>query len=106
MSGRTVKVPPTPGPSAVLCYATPPLDGSKGNPMLHCDRKHGHGGRHSWELAAELAGFDASHVRALVFRINRADQTPTAITDDEHHAVLREARDVLEALAGILEVKP
>jgi hypothetical protein len=50
MTIERVKVPAVPGPPAVLCYATPPLDGSKGNPMIHCDRKHGHGGRHSWEL--------------------------------------------------------
>lgn len=56
MSGDAIKVPPTPGPRAVLCYATPPLDGSKGNPMLHCDRKASHGGRHSWELEGPANG--------------------------------------------------
>jgi hypothetical protein len=63
MSTDAIKVPPVPGPRAVLCYATPPLDGSRGNPMVHCDRKHGHGGRHSWELAA---GVDVEALAAAV----------------------------------------
>lgn len=54
MSGQTIKVPRTPGPPGVLCYETPPLDGSRGNPMVHCDRKAKHGGRHSWELAVDV----------------------------------------------------
>jgi hypothetical protein len=47
---ETVKVPATPGPKKQLCYQTPPLDGSRGNPMVHCDRAINHAGRHSWEL--------------------------------------------------------
>jgi len=100
---RTVKVPKVPGPRAVLCYDTPPLDGSKGNPMQHCDRKASHGGRHSWERMTSIAERDASDVRSLVFRLKRAELTPAEISDDEHRAVLREARQVLDELVGVLE---
>lgn len=66
MSGKTIKVPPTPGPTAVLCYLTPPLDGSKGNPMLHCDRRKGHTGRHTWELDAPAPGPSPRNVQTTL----------------------------------------
>lgn len=63
---KPIKVPGVPGPPAVLCYETPPLDGSRGNPMVHCDRKAKHGGRHSWELAVDVEALAAA-VEALPY---------------------------------------
>lgn len=48
-TSKIIKVPKSPKPTAKLCWETPPLDGSKGNPMIHCDRKDGHGEKHTWE---------------------------------------------------------
>lgn len=48
--GNTIKVPQVEGPTKQLCYVSPPLDGTQGNPMLHCDRPKGHAGSHYWEV--------------------------------------------------------
>jgi len=52
---NTIKVPETKGPKRELCWKTPPLDGSQGNPMLHCDRAAGHIGMHTWEYKNEFS---------------------------------------------------
>lgn len=56
---QTIHVPAVPGPRKQLCYVSPPLDGSGGNPMLHCDRAAQHSGLHSWELTARLEKAEA-----------------------------------------------
>jgi hypothetical protein len=61
----TIKLPPTPAPRTLQCYVTPPLDGSRGNPMLHCDRAKGHTGLHTWELVGEI---DALHRKLQAVR--------------------------------------
>jgi len=53
---RVVRVARVAGPLARLCWATPPLDGSQGNPMVHCDRRRGHRGPHSWACVPSFAG--------------------------------------------------
>ena len=47
----TIKIPSIPGPRVQLCYEPQPL----GEGMARCDRKKGHGGRHTWELLATLS---------------------------------------------------
>lgn len=64
----TLKVPNTPAPKATLCWKTPPIDGSQGHPMAHCDRKAGHKGLHSWQAASASVGEvtqDKERVRVL-----------------------------------------
>jgi hypothetical protein len=74
---ETVKVPATPGPKKQLCYQTPPLDGSRGNPMVHCDRAIDHGGRHTWEYD-ELAKIDAEQLKTLVADLEIAETASTS----------------------------
>jgi hypothetical protein len=57
----TITVPETPGPKKQLCYQTPPLDGSRGNPMIHCDRAIKHAGRHSWEIDQDAARLELAN---------------------------------------------
>lgn len=52
---RAIKVPAVTDP--VFCFKTPKLDAA--NPMLHCDRKKGHLGPHSWEYESLLRDFQA-----------------------------------------------
>ena len=44
----SVHVPDVEAPEARLCWAQGPL-------MDRCDRRAGHGGRHTWEMEAQLA---------------------------------------------------
>lgn len=50
---ETIKVPEEKGPRTELCWKQPPLTSVDPNPMVHCDRRIGHGGRHSWEFSYE-----------------------------------------------------
>ena len=46
-----IPVPDIPGPEATLCWkqkTDPP------HMMTRCDRRKGHGGKHTWELVVEI----------------------------------------------------
>jgi len=49
------RLPQLPGPMRQLCWQQPPLDGTRGNPMVHCDRVRHHSGRHTWEWELDAA---------------------------------------------------
>lgn len=49
---EVIEVRPTPTPRQGQCPVRPPLDGSRGNPMVWCQFAAKHEGRHSWEPTA------------------------------------------------------
>ncbi len=94
----TIKVPATPGPKVRLCYLTPPADGSSGDPMVHCDRKIKHGGRHSWELEQDAAKLERADAvvdawRAVVDHTEKMprDREPMGQWLDERGPMLEKA---------------
>lgn len=48
-----VDVPRMEPPIVALCFKTPKITDAI-NPMLHCDRRAGHDGNHSWELVRAI----------------------------------------------------
>jgi hypothetical protein len=53
MAARKVSVPDIPGPKDELCWKQGTIDTPK-YAMARCDRRKGHGGKHVWELCAEI----------------------------------------------------
>jgi hypothetical protein len=53
---EAIKVPDVPAPTAVLCW-------KQSRAMVRCDRKAGHGGRHSWEGTVESIAEYVEHLR-------------------------------------------
>lgn len=91
----TIHVPNVPGPTVQLCYASPPLDGSQGNPMEHCDRRKGHGGKHTWELWNALIALRKTwQTRAKADARYGAAQATTS--DREYYGTVNAAFAVIE----------
>ena len=72
--------------------------------MRFCDRTKDHRGLCSWHFD-ELERVDIAHLRTLVFRLERAETTPTRITRDELASVLRESRQALDIVIAAIKLQ-
>lgn len=72
--------------------------------MRFCDRTKDHRGLCSWHFD-ELERIDVEHLKTLVFRLERAQQLPRSITQNELDSVLRESRQALEVLVAAIKLQ-